>query len=409
MLFVVAFAIGLALVGFGFRSQGWVDHRPDPYGFSQLGRNLAEGHGFDGAGVVLRRRAPLYPLLIGAVYAAFGEHPWIVQILQCAAFAGTCVLALCIGRRLFGERTGWIAGWMCALHPGLLRYVADFHLESIFAFLVTWVVHASVAFRERPDPRRGALLGLALGLGSLTKAVILPYAAVFAVLLILESRKRNPHGLSIPWRGLATMAGVLAMVVLPWTIRNFVATGGNLVPITTGFNDAMLRGFVFSKAEYATLSRPPYTDAENESNRWFRHEFQRRGLVWERDDIETERVLGEVVAETLHRDPWALPRKFFVGIATFWYQMTSRANSVVLGVPAILGWGFALVGVARARREGRMTWPVLAPCATLNLELAALLALGRYSVPVLPALMVAAAFGVDTLIRLRTRATPPSG
>jgi hypothetical protein len=41
---------------------------------------------------------------------------------------------------------------------------------------------------------------------------------------------------------------------------------------------------------------------------------------------------------------------------------------------------------------------VFAPVLYLNAFLAVLLALGRYSVPVLPALLVASAFGLDTLL-----------
>ncbi len=402
LLFATALLIAAALVVVGFRSQGWVDTRPDPYGFSELGRNLAEGRGFDGAGVVLRRRGPLYPLMIGAIYTVFGPNPWIVLAVQCILFAATCVLVHDIGKRLHGARTGWIAAWLCLLHPGLLRYVADLHLETLLTFLFTWVIHAGVRFRERPEVRRGAILGIAFGLAGLTKAVVLPWLPVYLILLSLERGRRDGRRLSIPWAPAAAVAIAAGAVIAPWTLRNFIATGGRLVPVTTGFNDAMLRGLVFSKPEYATLGRPPYTDAENECNAWFRAEFAKRGLVWERDDMETERVLGEVVKERIRTDPTAFPRKFVIGIATFWYEMTSKTNSLVLGGLALLAWGFAVAGIGRGGRECRTTWPVLGPCITLNLVLAALLALGRYSVPVLPALMVAAAAGIDGLFPRRT-------
>ena len=41
----------------------------------------------------------------------------------------------------------------------------------------------------------------------------------------------------------------------------------------------------------------------------------------------------------------------------------------------------------------------------MNLLLAALLALGRYSVPIMPALLVAAAYGVDALLSGPERAS----
>jgi hypothetical protein len=45
------------------------------------------------------------------------------------------------------------------------------------------------------------------------------------------------------------------------------------------------------------------------------------------------------------------------------------------------------------------------PALYLNIFLAALLALGRYSAPVLPGLLVVAAYGVDTLLSRRAAAS----
>jgi hypothetical protein len=84
--------------------------------------------------------------------------------------------------------------------------------------------------------------------------------------------------------------------------------------------------------------------------------------------------------------------------------MTTLTNSLVAGVSALVLWILALVGWRRARAERRVSWPLFLPIFCLNLSLAALLALGRYSVPILPSLVVLGAFGIDTL--LLRRGTP---
>ena len=61
-------------------------------------------------------------------------------------------------------------------------------------------------------------------------------------------------------------------------------------------------------------------------------------------------------------------------------------------------WFFAAFGLLRSRREGQPAWLVLAPVVYLNLLLAALLSLGRYSVPVLPCLLVLSAAGLDSVV-----------
>jgi hypothetical protein len=58
-------------------------------------------------------------------------------------------------------------------------------------------------------------------------------------------------------------------------------------------------------------------------------------------------------------------------------------------------------GWLRSRREGQPSWLLILPILYLNISLAALLALGRYSAPIIPVLMVLAAFGIDTLLTRR--------
>jgi hypothetical protein len=90
-----------------------------------------------------------------------------------------------------------------------------------------------------------------------------------------------------------------------------------------------------------------------------------------------------------------------VGLFTFWYEMTSLMNSLVPATLAIAGWALAFVGLKRAHREDRPAWLIWLPIVVMNVFVATLIPLGRYSVPILPCLMILAAFGVDTLLSKR--------
>jgi hypothetical protein len=68
---------------------------------------------------------------------------------------------------------------------------------------------------------------------------------------------------------------------------------------------------------------------------------------------------------------------------------------------AVIGWILAFVGLRRAHREGRPSWLIWLPIVVMNVFVATLIPLGRYSVPILPCLMILAAFGVDTLLGRR--------
>ena len=190
----------------------------------------------------------------------------------------------------------------------------------------------------------------------------------------------------------------MGVVILPWTYRNY-RSSGHPVLITTGFGDAFLRGYIFSQTDYLLLRRSPYIYAENQSNATFEAICREAGTVWQRDDVESDRILTRASREKLLADPVAFVRKFVVQLFTFWYEMTSLVNSLITGLSALVLWVLALIGWRRARAEGYLSWPLFLPILCLNVSLAILLALGRYSVPILPALAILAAFGVDTLLR----------
>jgi hypothetical protein len=81
--------------------------------------------------------------------------------------------------------------------------------------------------------------------------------------------------------------------------------------------------------------------------------------------------------------------------------MTSLKNSLIPGSLALISWALAIVGLRRANREGRASWLIWLPIVVMNVFVALLIPLGRYSVPILPCLMILSAFGVDTLLSRR--------
>jgi 4-amino-4-deoxy-L-arabinose transferase-like glycosyltransferase len=375
------------------------DSGSDPYEFGLIGRSIADGHAFEGFGSLLGRKGPLYPIVLGGVYFLFGVSDRIALLLNCAFFVATAVLAFDLGQRLFNRRTAMIAGLLCAFHPLLLRYVPSLHLETFLTFLVTLMVWCTVRFYFNRSVLNGVLVGVTAGLATLTKAVMLSYPIVFivAVLLANRSARRRGEATVTPWRAMAVMLLALCAIVAPWTIRNY-GTTGHFVPVTSGTSDAFLRGMIFSRTEFITLREPPYTVAEIESNEYFQRLAREAGTVWGRDDYETDQILNAEAKRVIRQEPMQVARKTVIGLFTFWYQLTSLKNSLLVLACAIAAWTLAVMGWRRAHREHLLVWPLLLPVFYLNVLLALLLALGRYSAPVLPALLVVSAYGVDALI-----------
>ena len=386
----VAAAAALLMVFIFFQFQNLVANAGDPYEYGKIARGFVE-HGFT---TLTRRAASLYPEFIAVIYR-LGGSDYVVILLQCLFHAATCVLVFLLGLRIFNARTGLLAGIFCALHPMLLRYVPDLHMESFLTLLCTLTVWTTVRFYDRPTVVNGILVGVVGMFTTLTKGVMLPYLGLFGIIMgVLALKQRSMQRVA----AVAAMFVAMAVVLAPWTYRNYQVTGGRFVLLTPGASDSFLRGYVFTRWEFATLQKPPFTDAENEVNDWFRQIARDAGTEWEKDEVADEANNARVVKHLIVTQPFETARKVFVGLFTFWYEMTSLRNSLIPGSLALLGWAFAIVGLMRAHREGRPSWLIWLPIVVMNVFVALLIPLGRYSVPIIPLLMILAAFGVDTLL-----------
>ncbi|MBV8453060.1 MAG: glycosyltransferase family 39 protein [Deltaproteobacteria bacterium] len=385
-----ATAAALLTVLVFFHFQNLVQNTGDPYDYGKIAHWFVE-HGFT---KLTRRAASLYPELIKVVYQ-LGGGDRVIIFLQCFFHAATCVLVFWLGLRIFNARTGLLAGLFCAFHPMLLRYVPDLHMESLLTLMCTLTIWTTVRFYDRPTIANGILIGIVGMCAALTKGVVLPYLGVFGIVSGVRAVKQ---GSTERVAAVVAMFVAMAVVLAPWTYRNYLVTGGRFVLLTPGASDSFLRGYVFTRWEFATLQKPPYTDAENEVNNWFRQIARDAGTEWERDEVVDEDNNARVAKHLIVTQPLDTARKIFVGLFTFWYEMTSLANSLVPGLLALIGWALAIVGLRRAHREGRPSWLIWLPIVVMNVFVALLIPLGRYSVPILPCLMILAAFGVDTLL-----------
>lgn len=403
MIIGVAALAALAMVFGGFRAQGFVRNAGDPYHYSEIARWFVD-HGFDR---VTRRAAMLYPHILWGIYELGGTDT-VAQILHVFLHMGTCTMVFFIARRLYNDRTALIAGLIVALHPMLLRYVADLHTETLLTFCCVGMVYRAIRFYDSPTITNGILLGAVGMIGAIAKGVLLPILAAYSAVFLVWSLKKGkgaPKLLPVLFIGITA-----TLVVAPWTYRNYVVSGGRFVLLTPGTPDAFLRGYIFTRLEFATLQRPPYTDAENESNALFRRIAKEAGTTWERDEIVDDVNNGKVMRQWILQHPIDTVRKVVVGLFTFWYEMTSFVNSLVPFTLAIAGWILAFIGLKRSRVEGQPFWLLLVPILALNVFVALLVPLGRYSVPILPCLSMLAAFGVDTLLARRelARSRQPS-
>jgi 4-amino-4-deoxy-L-arabinose transferase-like glycosyltransferase len=194
--------------------------------FHLLANQLAGGDGYvqplivSPGHVPTADKPPLYPLLLALPSLAGWKTLVAHQVMACLMGAVLVVAVGLLGRRVGGERVGLVAAAATAVYPVLITLDGSLRSESLYAPLIALVLLLAYGLRDRPEWRRAALLGGAIGLAALTRSE--------ALLLV---------PLLLPWRKpkLAAAMVVACIVVLaPWVVRNWSEFGQPLLSTNSG-------------------------------------------------------------------------------------------------------------------------------------------------------------------------------
>lgn len=178
--------------------------------------------------------APLYPYLMGILYAQFGPSPDVVRGFQALLGAASCALLFAIGERLFDRRVALLAGLLLAVYP-LHLYYTDLLLPTVLVlFLDLLLLYCLLGEVRAPSLRGAATCGLLLGLATLAKSnALLLLPAFGGVWLWLQ--RGQPARMRALWCGVFTAAALASLA--PATLHNWLVSGRFvLVTTSTGRN-----------------------------------------------------------------------------------------------------------------------------------------------------------------------------
>jgi 4-amino-4-deoxy-L-arabinose transferase-like glycosyltransferase len=362
--------------------------------------------------------SPGAPLLFAGVYFLVGtDEPDAARAV--VALLGTAMV-LCtflLGLRLAGRAAGLLAALLVATYPAYIENNAQLLSEPIAAFLLTAGLLAFLWAAERRSAAAWLLPGVAFGALILTRpeyqAITLVFAA-FAAWRVWRDRS---------WRlALGSTAVLLlgaALVVAPWTIRNYVELD-RLVPVSTGGQKALfvatylpgdgrqvptkrelMRRLLGAKDPITTdeLRAQSMTPLLNE-------------VAQKYPDLSRNEALGKIGRENFKKyvteQPFAYAK---MSAAKFW-NMWERGSSPFM---RDIGWNvyhkvLLLLGIAgfvllvRQLRTRFAALLLAVPIAAISVLGTVLLAVPRRQVPLMPIVCVMAATAVVWgVARLRER------
>ncbi|MGE5199330.1 MAG: hypothetical protein ACM3H9_06795 [Rhodospirillaceae bacterium] len=345
------------------------------FAYLQADGNLAPGEHFG--------RAPAYPAFLAGVMRLTGARPEAsapplraIRVAQ-AALGGVIVwLVAWLAGKAAGPRAGIAAGWLAAVYPPLVWTPAYVWSETLFSVLALGC--AAVLSLDGRRPGRCAAAGVLAGLAVLTRPAMLFFLPLAACWLAWRRE----------WSGLAVLTLASALVIMPWTIRNAREYGRFVLVASEGGITFWTGNHPLASGE-GDLAANPQLKRENAALR-ARHP----GLTPEALEPVYYREAWRFIRE--QPAAWAalMARKAFYTVVPVGpsYRLHSALYYGASAISYLAVLPFALLGLARLARAGRLPVPLLLLAASSWLVCLVFFPQERFRIPVVdPTLLVTAA------------------
>lgn len=353
----------ILLLGLGLRmNEAWDGRAPvfDAAAYATIAANLEHDQGFTlGAGATqpASNYSPGLPLFIAGVYKlSGGVHERLARVILALLGALAVLFTYLIGRRLSGPTAGLVGAAAIAIYPALLEYQGMLMGEPLAATLLSGAVlsmlWADGAAQTNPARVRWLVPGALFGLLALVRPEYIGVALLVSLVVLLRCGWRN---WSLTWpQALLMLAGV-AVIVVPWTVRNAIALD-RFVPISTGGGQVLFAGTYLpsdgdpEKVGEEVVERHPELFGPHAVQQLRLEQILARLAAQRYPGMESDRALSKMGKEQLWDDLGEEPLAYAGFTATKIARIWSHGPREVMREPGweLLHWAllaFGLVGL----------------------------------------------------------------
>jgi 4-amino-4-deoxy-L-arabinose transferase-like glycosyltransferase len=386
-IFAIALAVRLVYVltlGAGNFSQS-----SDGKAYHDIAVNLLARHEFISAvdpphrlDMPYANRPPLTPFFLAAVYAATGPSAWAGQVAMAFAGALGCALVVVLGRQLFDSTVGLLAGLIAAGYPFFVFLTSVPLTETLAIPLYVALAILLVRIRDQARPRDAWLAGVIAGLAALNKPTALSLVPFLVLWLAIIWRTQ-------PWQVVRTatpMVLATVLVVLPWTVRNYLSLG-EIIPVTTQAGAALYASNGFH-ADY------PLERLENGATGWYAQPGSDLKVdASSRADFDRKEFQAAVTFIREH--PQKFMEQAYRKVRIFWGSYPHPIHRASWAATAVL----SAIGLAISLPA----WPRLMPVFLIIFQTVLISvffsAMPRFRAPIEPFLLIFAAVALTTFAR----------
>lgn len=362
--------------------------------YDVLGWNLASGNGFvNETGESELGRGPGYPFFLAVIYKVFGHSYHYARFFQVLFSMCTLLLIFLLAKDAFGKNTAFLSLIIASFYPPFLSYSGILYAETLFTFFIVLSSYLLLLGIRQKKWWIYILLGVASGCAVLVRSeFILLFLCFFALTIIYSRENLNKF---------IYAALIAALVIAPWTIRNYKVSG-RFVLVSSLFGSMLW-----------------ISTYEGEWLEWHNNDPHYAGLIKGLDEVEKDKVLWAEGIKNIKENPFQYLKFCFKYLGRFWigghsntfyglrdslssYFSVKAYGKVVIKVMflifntalIVLGGCGILAAIRTLRNKKRELMFLISPIFIVMLLHTLLFGTARYQVPIMPLIIIFAAFGV---------------
>jgi 4-amino-4-deoxy-L-arabinose transferase-like glycosyltransferase len=235
-ILVVAFVVRLIQALHYAPPLGFLD---DDTFFYWTARQMAQGHGyvtplaafFHKPSLPTAEHPPLFPLFLAGLSKLGVVSVKAQRVFNVIVGTITVLLTSLLARRIAGWRAGLVAAVICAAYPSFIAADGTLMSETLFGALVAGALLQALRWRDTRSLGGGFLLGLLIGLATLTRSEGLLLLPLLVLPVAFHARGRRLLTISVAILG-------CFVVLAPWLARNWDALGSPVLSDNEGITVA---------------------------------------------------------------------------------------------------------------------------------------------------------------------------
>lgn len=387
--------------------------------YDLIANNLVHGIGYrvEAGMSETMLREPGYPLFLAIVFKVGGYHIEAARLAILLLTPGIAFMLMRLTRRVTDDEAApLIATLLFLFHPGTIISEARAGVEIPFIFVMMLFMLALYRAVEKRTLWAFFLAGLVLGVVVLVRSTPLLFPVFLLVYLVLTANGASER-LKVVLNIAALVLG-MAVVMLPWVIRNYMLVQ-EFVPTATVQGVAAQEGQY--TCQYFSFDRS-FGLLEHEAGQEREKLATRLGIPFKgpyyqifydaHNEVAFNKILLRRVAMTYREDPTLLARCVGRNLLNFWFLgkiwPVTLLNMLLQG--PLLGLGLGGVYVLRKRGLLRKMGIMLTFVLYIVAVHAPIIAHARHSIEVLPFLTILASVSLISIWhKYRTYAPKETG